>query len=155
VIKIVLASYFQPENHGSGRKIGITHDKPPKLEDEVDYVCDKCYQGLSPDRQSMITYYVERNKIKREANNSWNFNEEQRNRMAKIGNQFQKEYREKLQAFVDHVLEQSKSMGKSVEKIVGLKDGDTLLSLERKGSQSFRSITAEYLRKLGYYVSEE
>jgi hypothetical protein len=152
-MKITLASYFQPENHGPGRKIGITPDKPPNLDNEVDYNCTDTYQSLAPDKDAMIHYYVERNKLKKAAG-GWDFDDSQREHMKQIGENFSAAYREKLQKFVDHVLELSKESGQTPAEIVGLQDGDTLLSLEKGGNQSFRSITAEYLRKLGFYVVE-
>ena len=152
-MQIVLASYFQPENHGPGRKIGITHDRPQKLDEEVDYECTQTYQALAPDKYSMIEYYVERNKIKKEAG-GWNFDDEQQERFDEIGKVFQDAYREKLQSFVDEVNKQASDSDKTVFEIVGLEDGDTLLSLEKAGNKSYRSMTAEYLRKLGYNVRE-
>lgn len=151
---ITLASYFEPENHGKGRKIGITHDKPKNLENEIDYKCDLTYEGLAPDREDMINYYVERNKILREAG-GWDFNEDQQERFQEVGEAFQAAYCQKLQEFVDFVNQKSKETGESIQDIVGLEDGDTLLSMEKGGNKTFRTITAEYLRKLGYRVYEK
>ena len=151
-MKIVLASYFAEETHGPGRKIGITHDKPPAL-DDLDYDCEFRYEALAPDRGDMIGYYVDRNKLKKEAG-GWNFDEDQKERFKKIGKKFSDAYEEKLKKFVDHVIAESEETGRTPQDIVGLEEGDTLLSLEKGGNTSYRSLTAEYLRKLGYDVNE-
>ena len=149
---IILASYFQEENHGPGRKIGITHDKPPSL-DKLSYSCDLTYEALAPDRGDMIGYYVTRNAIKKEAG-GWNFNDEQKEQFEEAGKKFSDAYREKLERFVSAVLEKAEEVKESPTELVGLENGDTLLSLEKGGNKSFRAITAEYLRKLGYEVDE-
>jgi hypothetical protein len=153
-MKIYLASYFQPQYHGTGRRIGITPDLPPSLEKEVDYDCKKCYPAISPDKSAMIAYYQDRNAIKEAAGGGWDFNDEQKEAYKLAGERFSSAYREKLEAFVTELKKQAEETKQSVFELSGLNDNDTLLSLEKKGNKSFREITAEYLRRLGFDVVE-
>ena len=48
-MKIFLASFWEPEAHGPGRKIGISPSKPKNLADECGYDCTLCHDWLSPE----------------------------------------------------------------------------------------------------------
>ncbi|MHA2067310.1 MAG: hypothetical protein ACXABY_23325, partial [Candidatus Thorarchaeota archaeon] len=64
---LVLASYWEPENHGPGRKIGISPSKPRNLEEECGYECDLLYEALSPDDSTYYDYHENKHKKRKEA----------------------------------------------------------------------------------------
>ena len=131
-MKIYLASYFEEENHGPGRKIGVSPGKP----DSIDYECEQVHRGLGPE-----DIYWEYHKLKKSDPD-------------KASEYFNKEYEAKLQKFVDEVKKAANQQNTTVFKLIGFEDGDTLLSWEKAGNTSFRTTLAEYLRKLGYDVTE-
>ena len=57
-MKIILASYWEPENHGPGRKIGISPGKPRGLK----YKCDFVLEALSPDDDCYYKYHEQKTK---------------------------------------------------------------------------------------------
>ena len=130
-MKIILASYFEPENHGSGRKIGVSPGKPKNLA----YECELVYEALAPDDQ---TY--------------WNYQNEKKSNPEKAAEKFTKEYNKKLSDLVEYVREEAKQQKIPNNDILGLKEEDTLLSWENKGNTSYREILATYLEDLGYEV---
>lgn len=124
-MKLATASYFEPQNHGEGRKIGITSGKPKSAE------CDFRFEPLDPGD----LYWDYKNK--------------------KIDSPtFIQLYKKKLSSFVDEVRETAASEGKTVFEVLPFKDGDTLLSWENNGHTTFREFVAESLRELGYDVIE-
>jgi len=131
-MKIVLASYFEEENHGSGRKIGISPSKPQNLS----YECQFVHRDFSPE-----DLY-------------WDYNRDKKVDIESAAARFIEGYKEKLDRFFSELDNASKKLGKSKFEILGLMDGDTLLSWERKGNTSYRSILAEFLREIGYEVIE-
>lgn len=131
-MKIVLASYFQEENHGSGRKIGISPKKPTS-EDAVE--CQFRFDPLDPG----VLY--------------WDYHKYKKDDPEAAGEAFVAGYRKQCADFVADV-KAKQANGQNIEDILPFKDGDTLLTWERKGNTSYRAIAAEYLRELGYEVEE-
>jgi hypothetical protein len=132
-MKIILASYWEPENHGSGRKIGISPAKPRNL----DYDCDVVLEALSPDDDCYYKYH-----------------EEKRKDYERAGKEFVQEYTDKLKTVVQQIIEQAEEDGVTPQDILGLQDEDTLLSWEKGGHLTYRTHTAEALRALGYETEE-
>ena len=122
-MKIVLASYFEPENHGPGRKIGITSGKPRDVE------CDFKFEPLDP------------------GDLYWDYKNG-----TISGEQFVEGYNQKMRSFVDEV--KAEAEDGNVFEVLPFEEGDTLMSWEHSGHLTFRRITAEYLRELGYDVVE-
>lgn len=130
-MKIILASYFEPENHGSGRKIGISPGKPKNLS----YECELVYEALAPDDK---TY--------------WSYQNTKKTNPDKAAEEFTKEYNKKLSDLVEYVREEAKNQKIKNNDILKLEEEDTLLSWENKGNASYREILATYLEDLGYEV---
>lgn len=141
-MKIYTASFWEPEEHGPGRKIGISPSKPKNLQEECGYDCDMCHEWLSPE-----DVYWDYHKAKREASSDENL-------LKKAGQDFVESYQARLDEFKETLTKESIETGKSIQELIGLEDGDTLLSWERGGNLTFRSHTAEFLRNLGYEVEE-
>ena len=141
-MKIFTASYWEPEVHGHGRKIGISPSKPKNLVEEAGYDCDICHEYLSPG-DAYWNYF----KAKKAAG-------ENADLQKKALDTFVEEYQERLEAFKKEVLDKAKSSGKSVEEIIGFEEEDTLLSWERGGHATYRVQAAKCLRELGYEVEE-
>ena len=128
--KLITASYFQEENHGPGRKIGISPGKPNQAQ------CDLRFEPLDPGELY------------------WDYHKEKKIDPKAAGENFISGYRAQCQAFVNAVKDEVESTGKSVFEILPFKEGDNLLSWENKGNTTYRAIAAEYLRELGYEVEE-
>lgn len=126
-MRLVLASYFEQENHGEGRKIGISSGKPKDLPYECNLLCEE----LSPG-QAYFDYH--RNK-KTDPENA-----------ATI-------FTETFQAQLDALMKRVEEEGLS-EVLPEFEDGDTLLSWEKSGHLSYRAMVAKTLRKLGFEVIE-
>jgi hypothetical protein len=141
-ITIYTASYWEPEVHGPGRKIGISPSKPKNLKEECGYDCTICHEFLSPEE-----IYWNYNKAKKEADGDTVL-------MKKAGDDFVTGYLQRLANFKAALEEESISTGKSIQELIGFEDGDTLLSWERGGHTSFREHAAAFLRELGYTVEE-
>ncbi len=129
-MKLVLASYFQPEWHGEGRKVGISAGKPKNSPCE----CDVVFQGFVPA-------------------NYWEYQENKR-LDPDAGAKFVSGYTAQLEKFVSEIKAESEKQGKTVQDLLPFKDGDTLLSWENKGNTSYRGILAKFLKELGYEVVE-
>jgi hypothetical protein len=143
-MKIITASYFQPSLHTMGRKIGLVRP-PQKLLLEYGYSCDLYYPDLSPCRFYNIypdDFYFQYMKNKKEG-------------VENAGEIFEKGYSQKLENFVKIIMKLSSNKSKKIFDLVGLKEGDNLLSWENGGHKTFRSLTAKYLRELGYDVEEK
>jgi len=132
-MKLVLASYFEKDNHGSGRKIGISPGKP-KSSDAVE--CDLRFGALDPGQ-----LYWDYHKFKKEDPEH-------------AGEAFTVAYKKQCQDFIDDVKDKAAKESKTVFELLPFQDGDTLLSWEKKGNTSYRAIAAEFLRELGYEVVE-
>lgn len=130
VMKLVMASFFEEENHGSGRKIGIAPSKPENAD------CDFRFDPLDPDK-----IY-------------WDYIYDRRRNDPKAGDKFVDRYTSQCEKFLTDVKKQAKEQGKEAVDLLPFKEGDTLLSWENKGHLTYRRIAAEYLRKLGYEVEE-
>lgn len=141
-ITLYTASYWEPEVHGSGRKIGISPSKPKNLQDECGYDCPICHEFLSPEN-----LYWDYNKAKKAADGDEVLTK-------KAGDDFVIGYKNRLQDFKAALEEESKRTNQSIQQLIGFEDGDTLLSWERGGHTSFREIAAAFLRELGYEVIE-
>ncbi len=131
-MKIVLASYFEQENHGSGRKIGISPGKPHNLP----YECDLVFDDFSP------------------GDIYWDYQKNKKNDYKAAGENFVNDYTNQLDLIFKQIKEQMESSGKSAQEILPFEDGDTLLSWEKKSSMTYRAILAPYLKELGYDVQE-
>lgn len=141
-MRIFLASYFEPENHGPGRKIGISPSKPKNLMAECGYECDFCYDGLSPEE-----VFWDYHKAKKAANGDL--------ALLKIaGDEFVNGYLQKLASFKKLIEIESEKTGESIQNLIGLEEGDSLLSWERDGHISYRTHTAQFLQEMGYDVEE-
>lgn len=130
-MKIILASYFEPENHGTGRKIGISPGKPKNLS----YECELVYEALAPDDEIY-----------------WNYQKNKKINANKAAEYLTKEYNKKLSDLVEHVRTEAKKQKVSNNDILKLEEEDTLLSWESKGHTSYREILASYLEDLGYEI---
>lgn len=144
-MKIYLASYFEPDNHGSGKHIGISPGNPPKKE-AIDkacedagyptYDCDLCYENLSP------------------GDAYWEFHKEKSGDYEAAGKKFEKSYKEKLEAFFKSAAEAASAQGKSVTDILPFSDGDNLLSWEKSGNITYRDVLVPFLKEAGYEVED-
>lgn len=130
-IRLVLASFFQEEFHGPGRKIGIVPSKPAVIAD-----CYLVARWLSPEGLY------------------WEYHNNKKAGNEKAGEIFTAAYKEKLDSLVQEIKEEAEKTNKSVFDVLPFMDGDTLLSWEKKENISYRPIVAEYLRQLGYEVIE-
>lgn len=127
-VQVILASFFQPENHGPGRKISIAAGKPK------DTQCEQAFPPLSPDQ---LYWDYMKNKKDPEA-----------------GRIFAENYQQLLDAFKEDVLQEAKENNISIFEVLPFEDGDTLLSWEHKGHMTYRRMVAACLKDLGYDVIE-
>ncbi len=128
--KLVLASFFEEESHGSGRKIAISPSKPKDIQ------CDLKFDALSP------------------GDLYWDYHKYKKDDPEIAGKAFDKQYRAQLDKFVTDLQAEADKEGKTIFDILPFQDGDTLLSWEKGGHMTYRTIVAEYLRKLGYEIEE-
>lgn len=141
---IVLASYFEPENHGAGRKIGISPGKPKQEQiDEAcekkgvdSYTCDAQFPKFSPGE-----LYWDYHKMRKAGDEN-------------AGSVFREKYQAQLDEVVADLKGKATDAGKEPTELLPFQDGDTLLAWERKGNLSYRTMLAESLRELGYDVEE-
>lgn len=141
-MKLYTASYWEPEVHGPGRKIGISPSKPNNLKEECGYDCETCHEWLSPE-----DVYWDYHRAKKEADGDAEL-------LQKAGEDFVSGYLARLEDFKEMLKTESAKTGKSIHELIGFEDGDTLLSWERGGHTTFRTHAAEFLRGLGYEVEE-
>lgn len=120
--KLYLASFIQPEYHGSGKKIAVAYSKPDELQ------VAGVFEPFVP-KESISLEYSERQLIGQ----------------AEASEFFTVAYTEQLQEFFDSI------EGDPIEALP-FKDGDTLLTWERHGRRNFRPILAAFLEKAGYSV---
>jgi|SRR5690606_6036995 len=131
-MKLILASYFEEDNHGHGRKIGVAPSKPKDLP----YDCDFVFSHLSPE-----DLY-------------WEYHKNKKNDPELAGKIFVENFEAKLKDFSNAVVKEAEEKGISNLEVLPFKDGDTLLSWEKGGHTSFRTHIAACLRELGYEVEE-
>jgi len=141
-ITLYTASYWEPEVHGPGRKIGISPSKPKNLQEECGYDCPICHEFLSPG-----DVYWDYHKAKKAADNDDAL-------MKKAGDDFVAGYTRRLQDFKTTLEVEAQKTGQTIQQLIGFEDGDTLLSWERGGHTSYREHAAAFLRELGYEVIE-
>lgn len=141
-MKIYTASFWEPEVHGPGRKIGISPSKPNNLQDECGYDCEICHDWLSP-----ADVYWDYHKAKKAADGDDEL-------MKKAGEDFVSGYKQRLQDFKKALAAEAEKTGLTIQQLVGFEEGDTLLSWERGGHTTYRTHAAEFLRELGYEVEE-
>jgi hypothetical protein len=141
-MKIYTASFWEPEVHGPGRKICISPSAPKNLKDECGYEPDFVHEYLSPD-DVLWDYY----KAKKAAGDN-------DDKLKKAGDDFVAGYKARLEEFKETLEEETKNTGQTYQDLIGLEDGDTLLSWERGGHLTYRTHAAEFLRELGYEVEE-
>jgi hypothetical protein len=139
-MKLYLASYFEIENHGPGRKIGIAPGKPKNLMDDYGYDCEVHHEWLSPEGLYW-DYHAEKK--------SAQGNDEM---LKMAGEKFVDAYNERLNSFKATLEEESEKTGQTIQELIGFEEGDTLLSWEKAGNTSYRSKVGEFLTGLGYEV---
>ena len=126
-MKIYLASFFEPDNHGPGRKIGITPSKPKNLE----YDCEFDFKPFSPGQLY------------------WDYHKKKTEDFDGAAQEFREKYEDQFKTFFDEV----KADGKAPE-VLPFQDGDTFLSWEKRGNTSYRAVLAQYLMEAGFEVEE-
>lgn len=128
-MKIYLASYTQPHNHGPGRKIAISSTKP----DEVRV--SGAFDHVIPPPETLEEYKRRQLSDQQDASNF-----------------FVETYTNQLKNFFKKVETSAQDEGTSVVEQLPLQSGDTLLSWEREGFTSYRPILAKFLEEVGYDV---
>jgi len=128
-MKIYLASYLQPENHGPGRKIAIANTKPDDLE-----VSGAWFFAI-PDEELLSEYRAE-----------------QLQDQGRARDLFVNGYKRQLDNVFDSVRIDADKDGKDPRELLPFRDGDTLLCWEREGFTNYRSILASYLEDIGIDV---
>jgi hypothetical protein len=123
-MKLYLASFFEPDNHGPGRKISIATNVPEDID------VDATFDMFVP--LGMGEYYRDRYKVKN------------------AGEKFVGSYKKQLDDMYSELSVDAAKEGKSMMEVLPFKDGDTLLSWEHAGNLSYRGILNDYLKKVGY-----
>ena len=131
-MQIFLASYFEEEYHGPGRRIGVSPGKPNNL----DYDCDFMFKHLSP------------------GDLYWDYHKNKNNDYETASKTFTSEYRKQLDEFKKEVINAANQEEKDPQSILPFEDGDTLLTWEKRGNVSYRTAIAQCLLDLGYDVEE-
>lgn len=131
-MKIFLASYFETDNHGPGRKIGISPSKP----NDLSYDCDFLFKQISPGQLY------------------WDYHKNKKTDAQAAADIFNEQYENQLKNLFNEAILEAKNQNKTIFEILPFKDGDTLLSWEKKGNISYRTTLAGYLREIGYEVEE-
>lgn len=141
---LVLASYFEPEYHGTGRRIGISPGKP--RQEQIDEACEK--KGLD-------SYSGDAQFLKFSPGELyWDYHKMRKSGDDNAGAVFRDKYQKQLEAFFEQLKKDAETQGKEPIELLPFQDGDTLLTWERKGNLSYRTMLAEYLREVGYDVEE-
>lgn len=128
-MKIYLASYLEPENHGPGKKYGIHHQKPD------DFKADGKVLYLTPAEELLGNYKNKQLIDQKEA-----------------ADYFNKAFYEQLKSVYISLKTQGKDENKTIMDLLPFKDGDTLLSWERDGNSNYRGTVAALLKKIGYEI---
>ena len=128
-MKIYLASYTQPDNHGPGRKIAISSTKPDEL------TVDGVFDHVMPSNETLQSYKDKQLVDQKQASDF-----------------FVETYEGQLKKFFKEVEKSAQTEGTSVVEQLPLRSGDTLLSWEREGYTSYRPILARFLEEVGYDV---
>jgi hypothetical protein len=129
-MKIHLASFFQTENHGSGRKIAIA----PKS-DNFSFKVDAAWVSVIPSQEIYDKYRELQLSDQKEAANYFVFY-----------------YNKQLEDFFEEVKSDAAKDNKDIFDLLPIKDEDTLLSWEREEFTNYRKILAEHLKDIGVDV---
>lgn len=129
-MKLILASYFESEKHGSGRKIGISPSKPKDVE------CEFKFEPLDPGQLY------------------WDYHRMKKTNPDLAVKVFIEEYTKQCNKFVEEVLKDAEEQKKTVNELLNFQNEDNFLSWEKGENPSHRNIAADCLRKLGYDVEE-
>lgn len=127
-MKLYLASFFEPDNYGPGRKISVATGVPKDIK------VNSSFDPLVP--EGMREYYRERN-----------------NDMKAAGEKFEISYNAQLDKLYKNLVEDAKNENKEIKELLPFQDGDTLLSWEKSGNTSYRLLLNDFLKKLGYEVA--
>lgn len=130
-MKIYLASFFEKQNHGNGRKFSVCEGFPEDVP-----------------TQGMIHYLTPSSEIIKE----YHQNKLNTDISYKAGEIFELSFAKELDCLYSDLVEESKSSGKDLKDILPFKDGDTLLSWEREHYTNYRKVISKILEKLGYEV---
>jgi len=125
-VKIYMASYLQPENHGPGRKIAISSTKP------ADFKVVGAWSFGIPDEELLTEYRAK-----------------QLEDQAAARELFVNGYKRQLDNVFDSIRIDADKEGKKPRDMLPFENGDTLLCWEREGFTNYRSILASYLESLG------
>lgn len=128
-MKLYLASYFQPENHGPGRLVGISYGKPK------DSDAPFTYQQFAPNSKIWFDY-------KKLAETDRD----------KAGIAFEKGYKQQITSFISQLRKDASEQNKKPTELLPFQDGDTLASWENEGNLTYRNLLAPFLLELGYEV---
>ena len=128
-MKIYLACYFEPKNHGPGNLYAIANTKPDNLK-----------------IAGAFKYFIPSEKLMNDYKNK------QLENQISASVFFKESYKEHLDNFVKKVMISAKEENKSPQELLPFSDGDTLVCWEREGYTSYRGIVSECLISLGYDV---
>ena len=128
-MKLYLASFFQPENHGPGKVISISVERPKGIE------AAGVFAPFAPTSECLNTYRREQLENQQDASNN-----------------FVNSYRKQLDDFIKELYSAAEQSSCFATEVLPFNDGDTLASWERGKFTNYRKILAEYLRKIGYEV---
>lgn len=130
-MKIYLASFLQHNNFGPGRLISIAVGKPKDL--QIDFALEH----LIPNEDLSENY--KKFKIEKSVEFAAKYFEEQ--------------YKKDLDFFYSLVMEECKNNNCKPNDILGLQDGDTLLSWERFEFANYRKAVGELFVRFGFEVN--
>jgi hypothetical protein len=129
-MRLFLASLLEPENFGPGRVISIaTGKKPENINVNIKF------DELIPDKKIVNKYYSTSRKKAKAASGS-----------------FIEDFTAQLSSFKNEVLALAKDQDKKPTDILPFKEGDTLVSWERKAFTNYRVLIAPILTELGFDV---
>jgi len=128
-MKVYLASYLQPENHGPGRKIAIASTKP----DNIDV--SGAWSFAIPDEELLQDY-----------------RRKQLDDQTAAAALFNDGYKRQLDNVFGSIKIDAERDSKEPVELLPFENGDTLLSWEREGFTNYRGILAGYLKSIGVDV---
>lgn len=128
-MKLYLASYLEPKNHGSGKKYAIATTKPENL------TVDGAYKYFIPTQELMDSY-----------------KEKQLDDQIEAAKYFNETFRSQLDNFRAEVVAAAALENKQPTELLPFEEGDVFLSWEMEGYTSYRPLVAECLTQLGYEV---
>jgi hypothetical protein len=128
-MKLYLASFFQPENHGPGKIISVSVERPKNIE------AAGVFLQFAPTSECLNIYRRAQLENKEDASTN-----------------FINSYKKQLDDFMKDLYSAAEQSGFSITDVLPFNDGDTLASWERGEFTNYRVILVEYLRKIGYEV---